>query len=35
MTIRTYCFELLVLTAFALALSVMFVWGGIVHSVLS
>jgi hypothetical protein len=31
MSLRAYCFELLVLTVFALALSVMFVWGGIVR----
>jgi Na+-transporting methylmalonyl-CoA/oxaloacetate decarboxylase beta subunit len=31
MSIRAYCFELLVLTVFALFLSAMIVWGGIVH----
>jgi hypothetical protein len=35
MTIRAYCFELLVLTVFTLAISAMFVWGSIACSVLS
>jgi hypothetical protein len=35
MTIRAYCFEPLVLTVFALALSAMFVWGSIACSILS
>ena len=34
MSIRAYSFELLVLTVFALALSVMFIWGSIACSVL-
>jgi hypothetical protein len=35
MTICAYCFELFVLTVFALALSAMFVWTSIIQSVLS
>jgi hypothetical protein len=34
MLLRAYVFEAIVLAVFALALSAMFVWGGIVHSVL-